>query len=298
MSALSHAILGNRGILRITGEDRVAFLQGLVSNDVAKVTAEQAVYSALLTPQGKFLHDFFIAASGDDLLIDCEGDRRDDLFRRLRMYRLRSKVELTDVTGEMAVHVLFGEGAATSLGADGKAGTAFICGDGTGFVDPRFADAGIRLILPQGAAPEGIGDAAEATEEDYDTWRLALGLPDGSRDMVVEKAILLESGFEDLHGVDFDKGCYMGQELTARTKYRGLVKKKLMPVTLNGPAPETGTPVLAGDREVGEIRSVRGERAIALIRLDALEGDAEIELVANGTRVLPETAPWASTSNG
>ena len=285
MSDVKLAGLPGRGVLRIDGEDRVAFLQGLVSNDVSRVGADRAIYAALLTPQGKFLHDFFIAAIGDSLLIDCEGDRRDDLFRRLRMYRLRSKVELTDVTEELTVHAAFGEGAAGLAGENPSAGQAMPNGGGVSFVDPRLAGAGLRYILPAGTAPETGGlPVSAATADDYDRWRLSLGLPDGSRDMVVEKAILLESGFEALNGVDFDKGCYMGQELTARTKYRGLVKKRLMPVRITGDLPEPGTAIMAGDRDVGEIRSGRGDLAMALVRLDALEAG---ELTADGLKVTP-----------
>ncbi|MRG71552.1 folate-binding protein [Alphaproteobacteria bacterium HT1-32] len=285
MSDVKLAGLPDRGVLRIDGEDRVAFLQGLVSNDVSRVGADRAIYAALLTPQGKFLHDFFIAAIGDSLLIDCEGDRRDDLFRRLRLYRLRSKVELTDVTEELAVHAAFGKGAAGLAGENPSAGQAMPNGEGVSFVDPRLAGAGLRYILPAGTSPE-TGDlpVSAATADDYDRWRLSLGLPDGSRDMVVEKAILLESGFEALNGVDFDKGCYMGQELTARTKYRGLVKKRLMPVRIAGDLPEPGTAIMAGDRDVGEIRSGRGDLAMALVRLDALEAG---ELTAAGLKVTP-----------
>ncbi|MEQ8709368.1 MAG: folate-binding protein [Rhodospirillales bacterium] len=285
MSEIKLVSLPDRGVLRIDGEDRVAFLQGLVSNDVSRVAADRAIYAALLTPQGKFLHDFFIAALGDSLLIECEGDRRDDLFRRLRMYRLRSKVELTDVTGELTVHVAFGDGAAGLAGSSPVAGQASPDGDGIRFIDPRLADAGLRWILPAGAVPDtGNQSVTDATADDYDRWRLSLGLPDGSRDMLVEKATLLESGFEALNGVDFDKGCYMGQELTARTKYRGLVKKRLMRVQIDGDLPEPGTPVMAGDREVGEIRSGRGDLAMALLRLDALEAS---EMTAGDVRISP-----------
>ncbi|MEQ9200364.1 MAG: folate-binding protein, partial [Rhodospirillales bacterium] len=197
MSEIKLVSLPDRGVLRIDGEDRVAFLQGLVSNDVSRVAADRAIYAALLTPQGKFLHDFFIAALGDSLLIECEGDRRDDLFRRLRMYRLRSKVELTDVTGELTVHVAFGDGAAGLAGNSPVAGQASPDGDGIRFIDPRLADAGLRWILPAGAVPDtGSQSVTDATADDYDRWRLSLGLPDGSRDMLVEKATLLESGFD------------------------------------------------------------------------------------------------------
>ena len=161
-------------------------------------------------------------------------------------------------------------------------------------MDPRLADAGLRGIAPAenlGSALEAMG-CAEAAAESYDAHRLALGLPDGSRDMEVDKAILLESGFEELHGVDWDKGCFMGQELTARTKYRGLVKKRLLPVQIEGPLPSPGTRITAGGKDAGEMRSGQGSRAIALLRLEAVGGEAP--LMAGETRIIPDIAPWVA----
>jgi hypothetical protein len=136
---------------------------------------------------------------------------------------------------------------------------------------------------------------AHAEPEQYDQLRLSLGVPDGSRDLVVEKAILLEAGFDELHGVDWDKGCYMGQELTARTKYRGLIKKRLMPVAVEGPLPEPGTTITLGDHEAGEIRSSRGEIALALLRLEAVDEAAknQIPLRAGGAKLTPIKPGWA-----
>ena len=123
-----------------------------------------------------------------------------------------------------------------------------------------LAGAGLRAVLPVGNAADLLADhgSSAGNTDDYDLPRLTLGLPDGSRDLILEKSILLESGFDELHGVDWKKGCYMGQELTARTKYRGLIKKRLVPVTVDGPLPEPGTPVMADGKEIGEVRSGRG----------------------------------------
>ncbi len=241
--------LPDRGVLRLSGEDRVQFLQGLVSNDVTAVAAGHAVYACLLTPQGKFLHDFFLVAAGEALLIECEAARRGDLLRRLKMFKLRSKIDLVDVSDE---YVTF-----ATLGARPFVPPA----GGILYDDSRLEQLGRRILLPKGTAdaPLVALGLSWGGVEAYDRLRIALGVPDGSRDMVVEKAILLESNIDLLHGISWDKGCYMGQELTARTRYRGLIKKRLVPVRITGTAPESGEPLIENGREVGEMRSSVGD---------------------------------------
>ena len=132
-----------------------------------------------------------------------------------------------------------------------------------------------------------LGDVAE-----HDRLRMSLGVPDGSRDLEVERSILLENGFDELHGVDWDKGCFMGQELTARTKYRALIKKRLLPVAIEGPAPEPGTPVLAGEKQAGVMRSASGDVGLALLRIEYLEGEHE-PFTAEGAQITPTKPDWA-----
>ena len=201
------------------------------------MSAERAVYAALLTPQGRYLHDFFIAAIGDTLYLDCEASRRDDLRRRLSIYRLRSKVTLADATADFAVALLYGADLTARLGLGDDPGAARPWEGGVVYVDPRLPALGARAILPRAHAGEILARAGlvPGNAADYDRLRLSLGVPDGSRDLPVEKAILLENGFDELHGIDWQKGCYMGQELTARTRYRGLVRKRLLPVEIDGP---------------------------------------------------------------
>src|SRR5262245_34721209 len=259
-----------RGLVAVAGEDRTAFLQGLVSNDVRAAAADRAVYAALLTPQGRYLHDFFIAAIGEVLYLDCEAARRDDLRRRLSIYRLRSKVTLADATTEFVVTLLYGADLAARLGLNNEPGAARPWEGGTVYVDPRLPERGARAILPRAQAADILARAglAPGNAEDYDRLRLSLGIPDGSRDLTVEKAILLENGFDELHGIDWQKGCYMGQELTARTKYRGLVRKRLLPVQVEGPLPAAGTSIMLGDKEAGEMRSGSDGHGLALLRLE------------------------------
>lgn len=291
MSEKSALILAARGVIRATGADRLAFLQGLVSADVAKASGERAVWSAFLTPQGKFLHEFFLVEQGEAFLLDCEAARLADLLRRLKIYKLRSQVALEDASGEFSVAALFGAGALDALGLPAEAGRATPFAGGLAFVDPRLAELGARAILPREGAEAALAKAgfAAAPLEAYDRLRLSLGVPDGSRDLEIEKSILLENGFDELGGVDWNKGCFMGQELTARTKYRALIKKRLLPVEFDGPAPAADTPVMADGKEAGVMRSSVEGLGLALLRLEHLDAP----LTAGGARLKPRKPNWA-----
>jgi len=259
------AQLSDRGVVEIGGQDRVTFLQGLVSNDVAEAMPGHAVWAALLTPQGKYLADFFILADGDRLLLDAERAQVPMLVQRLTRFRLRAEVSLR-AAEELTVYAAWG----------GAPDVAAIIAP-----DPRLPEAGWRLL-----AAEPL--PANASADDWDQHRLALGLPDGTRDLEPDKTVLLEAGFDELHGVSWSKGCYMGQELTARTKYRGLVKRRLVPVTVEGPLPAPGTHVLREGAEIGTMRSGRDAIGLAVLRLDALEGP----LACGEARLTPRVPQW------
>ena len=227
-----------RKIIRVSGEDRVPFLQGLVSNDVARAPC----WAALLTPQGKYLADFLIVPQsgpdGDALLIDVDARLADDLMRRLTMYRLRSKVglEATEMT------VARGTGPAPE-GA---------------IADPRHPALGWRLYGGQG--DDGT---------DWDAIRVEHVIPETLAELIPNETYILEAGFERLHGVDFRKGCYVGQEVTARMKHKTELRKGLIRLRIEGQAPP-GTPILRDGREVGTLFTQSGGRAIAHVRLDRL----------------------------
>jgi folate-binding protein YgfZ len=292
----NYVTLPSRGILAIDGPDRVAFLQGLVSNDVTQAGPSRAIYAAFLTPQGKYLHDFFVVELGGKLLLDGEAERLADLQRRLKMYKLRSKITLEDACSQVSVTAVFGAGALEALGLPAEAGAAAPLGDGIVFVDPRLPGMGARAILPRGSEGEVLEPAGFLGVDvaGYDRLRLEAGVPDGSRDMVVEKAILLENNLDELHAISWQKGCYMGQELTARTRYRGLVRKRLFPVIVEGALPEPGTPVMMGGKEAGEVRSGNGDRALAMLRLEEMaKAEAEgIPLLAGGAKLTPVKPEW------
>jgi folate-binding protein YgfZ len=289
--------LGDRGVLALHGVDARPFLQGLITNDVARVREDQAAYGALLTPQGKFLFDFFIAQDGDRLLLETERTRLGELQRRLMLYRLRSKVEIKDLSDDLTIAALIGQDVAGLLDLPEQPGACRVLDQGLAFLDPRLVQMGARTLLPARQAGTILAKLGvpELERAAYERLRLGLGVPDGSRDLVVEKATLLESGFEELNGVDFAKGCFVGQELTARMKYRGLVRKRLLPVTFEGPAPASGTIVRLGEREAGEMRTAIDGHGLALLRLEqvAKAKEAGVPLIAGETEIVPVAPDWA-----
>jgi folate-binding protein YgfZ len=283
MSSRQFSLSPHRSVIVIGGPDRVEFLQGLISNDTTKVAPGHAIWAALLTPQGRFLNDMFVANGSDGtLLLETERERAPALAKKLSLYKLRSKVTVEDRGASLEVAVAYGSDAAGVLPLDGA----------IAFVDPRLGELGIRVIAPAGTAAtvlQAKGFSA-APLQSYDELRLSLGVPDGSRDLVVEKALLLENGFDELNGVDWQKGCYMGQELTARTKYRALIRKRLFPVRIEGTLPASGTAIFKDDQEVGELRSGAGQRALALLQTEAARGSDK--LVADGAEIIPEIPAW------
>jgi len=283
MVASFFSLVPHRSVIAVGGPDRVEFLQGLISNDTTKVAPGRAIWAALLTPQGRFLNDMFVADGGDDtLLLETERAHAPALARKLGLYKLRSKVTVEDRGAMMEVAVVFGPDAAKILPVEGA----------TAFADSRLADLGVRVLAPVGQATALLAARgfAAAPLEAYDALRLERGVPDGSRDLIVEKALLLENGFDELNGVDWQKGCYMGQELTARTKYRALIRKRLFPVRIEGALPPSGAAILKDGQEVGELRSGVGRRALAMLQTDVARSGAK--LVSEGAEIIPEIPSW------
>jgi folate-binding protein YgfZ len=296
MADARFVLLDDRGILAVSGPDRRPFLQGLVSNDVDKVSPTAARYAAFLTAQGKYLYDFMMAEADESIWLDTEAARLGDLKRRLSIYRLRTKASL-DERSDLCVAAIFGVEALAALALPSEPGAAQPFGSGIAFVDPRLAALGARAILPLDGARALLGNAgiSETGFDSYDRLRLSLGVPDGSRDLILEKSILLEAGFDELNGVDWQKGCYIGQELTARTKYRGLVKRRLMPVEIQGPTPPPGTIVTADGREVGEMRSSRDGLGLALLRIEPVRDGKR--LAAGDATLVPLRPSWMRPEN-
>jgi folate-binding protein YgfZ len=284
-----HVPLAERGVVAISGDTARDFLQGLITNDIQRVSPSCAIYAALPTPQGKFLHDFFIVEHKERLLLDCKRDRIPDLIKRLTMYRLRARVEIVDESDKWEVGVML---AGDEEGEQQPAGTAKTRFDGVSYIDPRHAGMGdrtIRLIDADDTFPTDT-DQVEKNRATYDALRISLGIPDTDRDLIADKSMPLESGFDELHGVDFQKGCYVGQEVTARMKHRNLVKKRLFPITFDGDI-TAGAVVKCGEVDAGDVRSTSDGRGIALLRLDLVEKGG---LTVDGIDVIPEKPDWVA----
>jgi len=292
MSNLSFSQLNDRGIIKISGPDAREFLQGLVSGDVNNVGANNSIWSAFLSPQGKYLYDFFVGEMGGALVLDCERERLGGFLKKLSMFKLKARVEISDESNNLSVFVAWGNGCENAIGTNPSPGSSVQFGGGIAFVDPRSEKIGARIIAPEQTAVDALIAAgfARAAIGPYNRLRITLGLPDGSHDMTVDRALLLENGFEELGGVSFEKGCYIGQEVTARTRYRGLVKKRLVPVSIDGPAPAPGTAIICDEREIGEMKSSETDMGLALIRVENLND--KNPLIANGANLKPVIPDW------
>lgn len=292
MSDASFCVLDDRGLLALAGDDVVPFLQGIVTNDVEALSDDRAIYAALLTPQGKYLHDFFLIQLGETVLVDASKARLDDLKRRFTMYRLRAKVTIEDVTDSYGIFVLFGDAAHQTAALDGQAGLSCRRNDGVVCIDPRLKELGLRAVFPRavGAALLKDGGFVEAPRAAYDARRLSLGVPDA---MDAEALYPLEAGLDELNGISFTKGCYVGQEVTARMKNRKLVRKRIVPVAIDG-AVEAGSQIRLDDAAVGEVFSGGTETGLALIRLESLQTalDGNKTLTSGDATLTPYKPDW------
>jgi tRNA-modifying protein YgfZ len=251
-------LLSDRAVLAVAGAEARAFLQGLVTNDVTQSSAGDGIYAALLTPQGKLLFEFFLVETAPErILIDIAENRAADLLKRLTLYRLRAKLTLEKT--ELAV--------AACWNGDPPRDEQVVA-----VRDPRLAELGWRLIGPA----ELLQAQVNGSVADYHRHRLALGVPD-SADLPPDQLFPLDAGFEELNGVSFRKGCYVGQEVTARMKHRGTARRRMVVVETRGDLPPPGTALEASGREIGTLAGGRDGRALALVRLDRL---AEAEAAA------------------
>lgn len=257
----------NRALIRVSGADAASFLQGLLTQDVARLADAPLLYAGLLTPQGKLIADMFLWADGESIVIDADPSRRDELMRRLTLYKLRAQVGVEDVSAAHAIMVSDARFEGASL-------------------DPRLPAIGWRALTGASPAPDG----AEA----YAAHNIALGVPDLAVDCSPEEVFALEALFEEFHGVDFQKGCFVGQENVSRMKRRATTRKKFCPIVVEGEAPAFGAPIGAGEAELGSVRSGANGRALALLRLDrALEaGRRGVSLSAGGATVRLDPPAW------
>jgi folate-binding protein YgfZ len=254
------ALLPDRGVVRLAGADAEKFLNGSITADMNALQSQAAVHSALLTPQGKMLFEFFVTkAPNGGFLLETARDFADALVKRLKTFILRARVEAENVSDAYQV-------AAAWCGAPPADGQRII------YADPRLPKMGSRMLalVPPGFAADigGVaGDAEWVATEAYHAHRIALGVPEGGKDYALGDTFPHEADLDLLNGISFTKGCFIGQEVVARMKHKGVVRKRVVPVEAEAPL-RSGAPVMVGEAEIGRIGSVAGVRGLALIRLD------------------------------
>ena len=281
------AFLPDRGVVKVAGDDARHFLNGLVTGDMGKVASANPRYAALLTPQGKIIADFIIAEApaedGGGFFLDCPRALAPALVEKLNFYKLRAKViceDLSDVLGVMAVW-------------GGMADSEY----GLSYPDPRLPLLGSRVMLPPHLAAAAAADiGADFTDADeYETHRIALGIPRGGLDFVYGDTFPHEADMDQLNGIDFDKGCYVGQEVVSRVEHRASARSRVVPVTYDEFAPSSGLPITAGAKQVGTLGSTAKGRGLALMRLDRIEDAlaAKTPLEAGGVTLRAVKPSWA-----
>jgi folate-binding protein YgfZ len=281
------ALLPDRGVVKVAGEPARSFLNGLVTADMAKVTPAEPRFAALLTPQGKIIVDFIIAeASAEDgggFFLDCPRALAPALVERLDFYKLRAKVTVENLSEALGVAAAWGGAGTTEYGLV--------------YADPRLPELGGRVILPPHVAREAAADmgATLVDAEQYEAHRIALAVPRGGQDFIYNDAFPHEADMDQLGGVDFDKGCFVGQEVVSRMQHRGNVRTRAVAVTFEDFAPECGAPVLAGEKPAGMMGSSAGGRGIASVRLDrvAEAQAAGLPVTAGGLAIRPAKPEWA-----
>ena len=283
MSSSQMTLLPDRGLVEVRGPDAAVFLQDLVTNDVESIKPGEAMFAGLLTPQGKVLCDFLIHLRDPETYwLDCMRDQAEFIVKRLSMYRLRAKAEIADRSGELAVGAAWGE-------APREGNSAFLAA----YDDPRYAPLGARFVVASGAPGQENAPAAA-----YHSHCVALAVPQGGLDYVYGDAFPHEACFDELNGVDFDKGCYVGQEVVSRMHHRGTAKTRIAAIESSVPLDVAGAEIRAGEFPVGTLGSMDGTHGIAMLRLDRLEEAARhgIPLRIGEVIITARTPSWASYS--
>ena len=281
------ALLPDRGVIKVAGDDARKFLNGLVTCDMGKVSPAAARFGALLTPQGKIISDFIIAEAaaedGGGFFLDCPRALAVTLVAKLNFYKLRAKIIVEDLSEVLGVMAAWNGAGETEYG---------LC-----YADPRLPALGTRIMLPPHLAAEAAADlgATLADAQAYETYRIALGVPRGGADFIYGDAFPHEADMDQLAGVDFDKGCYVGQEVVSRVQHRASARSRVVPVVYDDFAPMNGLPIMAGEKEIGVLGATANGRGLALLRLDRV-ADAQaagVPLTAGGITVRPVKPDWA-----
>jgi tRNA-modifying protein YgfZ len=279
----SAALLPGRSVLEIAGEDRLSFLQGLVTNDVEGLAEGEGRFTGLLSPQGKILFDFFIVSAGDVFLVDCSSEFSAGLSKRLALYRLRARVTIADVSDRWRVAAAWGD----EVAGWAKANTPVV------YRDPRLRVLGFRLLVLESHQPE-----FSASFADYEAMRIALAVPEGGKDYAYGDAFPHEACLDLLHGVSFKKGCFVGQEVVSRMQHRGTARARVLAASAKQLLPQGGADILTGGLAVGRLGSVAGQRGIALARVDRVREALEKgqTFTTGNVAVLLAAPAWANYS--
>jgi folate-binding protein YgfZ len=285
------ALLPDRGVIKVAGDDARNFLHGLFTADILKLTPGEARFSALLSPQAKIFADFIVAeapvADGGGFFLDTPRALAKQLVAKLNMYKLRSRVIIEDLSDTLGVL------AAWDGAWDGNVENTF----GLAYADPRLPALGLRVMLPPHRATDTAAALGATLVEAaaYDAHRIALGIPSGGVDFSYGDAFPHETDMDQLGGVDFAKGCYVGQEVVSRMEHRGIARTRAVPVRYDGAPPQAGAAVTAGERQVGTMGSAAAGYGLALLRLDRV-ADALAHgepLLAGGVAIRPSKPDWA-----
>jgi folate-binding protein YgfZ len=281
------ALLSDRGVVKVAGDGARGYLHGLVTTDILALTPQSARFCALLTPQGKIIADFIVteaqAADGGGFFLDIPRAVGATLIGKLNLYKLRAKVLIEDLSESLGVLAIWdGNGPAKH---------------GLAYADPRLSALGMRVILPRQQVAAAVAESGVELVDasSYEAHRIALGVPQGGSDFSYGDAFPHESDMDQLGGVDFDKGCYIGQEVVSRMQHRGTARTRAVPVRFDGVAPLAGAVVTAGERQLGTIGSAAAGRAVALLRLDRVaEAMSRGEpLIAGGIPIHLVKPDWA-----
>ena len=277
------ALLPDRGVVKVAGDDARTFLNGLLTADITQVTPQSPRFAALLTPQGKIIVDCIVTEDATGLFLDCPRAQATGLVEKLKFYKLRAKVMIEDLSHSLGVLAVWAGAGRTAHGFT--------------YADPRLPALGRRVILPADLAAQAAAElgAQLVDASAYDAHRIALGVPRGGLDFAYGDAFPHEADMDQLNGVDFAKGCYVGQEVVSRIEHRGTARNRVVPVAAEGDAPGAGLPVMAGDKQVGLTGSAAGSSGLAMLRLDRI-ADAKAAgtpLTAGGVTITPRKPDWA-----
>jgi len=281
------ALLPDRGVVKVSGDDTRRFLNGLITNDMDKVKPGHSCFAALLTPQGKIICDFIVAEAspedGGGFFFDCPRALTPMLVERLNFYKLRAKVTVEDRSDTLGV-IAFWDG-------DGMSD------DGLSYADPRLPALGTRSILPPDLATEAAANlgATLTGPEAYEQHRIALGVPRGGEDFAYLNTFPHEADMDQLEGVDFEKGCYVGQEVVSRVEHRATARNRIVPISYDEFSPLPGLPVTAGEREIGTLGTTAKGRGLAMLRLDRVAEafESKTPLIAGGIEIKAVKPSWA-----